>query len=139
MTVMLNKRSVLLQPPQTSDNVRCSEQKERCQALSSSACRVDSSGSRSSSSDGSQSVHRHIKVLMTGLRERNAHSLENKTTQSRNIQLQDMQDMEQAKGITLRQTTLLCFPQIESEQDHVSMTGQRETTFIQIPKRQVIC
>ena len=60
-------------------------QRERCQALRSSACRVDSgsgssSGGSSSSSGGSQSVHRHIKVLMTGLRERNAHSLENTRT-----------------------------------------------------------
>lgn len=51
-------------------------QKERCQALRSSACRVDTNGISSSISDGSQSVHRHIKVLMTGLEERNAHCLE---------------------------------------------------------------
>ena len=65
-------------------------QKERCQAaLRSSACRVDSSSSRSSSSssDGSHSVHRHSKVLMSGLRERNAYSLENKATMSRNSHL----------------------------------------------------
>ena len=66
-------------------------QKERCQAaLRSSACRVDSSSSRSSSSsssDGSHSVHRHSKVLMSGLRERNAYSLENKATMSLNSHL----------------------------------------------------
>lgn len=66
-------------------------QKERCQTLRGSACTVDSSGissgSGSGGSDGSQSVHRHIKVLMTGLGERNAHSLDNKATFSHNSHL----------------------------------------------------
>lgn len=58
------------------------EQKERGQALRSSACRADSGGITSggggggSSSGGSQSVHRHAKVLVTRLQERNAHCLD---------------------------------------------------------------
>lgn len=66
------------------------EQKERGQALRSSACRADSGGitsggggGGSGSSGGSQSVHRHAKVLVTRLQERNAHCLDEEAADSR--------------------------------------------------------
>lgn len=61
------------------------------EALRSSACRADSGGITSSSgggigggsSGGGQSVHRHAKVLVTRLRERNAHCLEGEAADGR--------------------------------------------------------
>lgn len=70
----------------------------RKEGARSSACKVDSSSS-SSSSGGSQSVHRHIKVLMTGLEERNAHSLVNKgNTASNSHFIHNVQETEQQAG-----------------------------------------
>lgn len=66
------------------------ERAERSQAPRSSACRVDSSGitgSSSSSSGGSQSVHRHTKVLVTRLQERNVHCLDKKAAGGQKAQL----------------------------------------------------
>lgn len=58
--------------------------KKRWQTPRSSACRADTRGITGRSSGGgsgsvgSQSVHRHTKVLMTGLQERNVHCLDKK-------------------------------------------------------------
>lgn len=81
-------RRVLSRPTDQRQWQVLREQKERGQALRSSACRADSGGITSgggggSSSGGSQSVHRHAKVLVTRLQERNAHCLDDEAADSR--------------------------------------------------------